>query len=63
MLGNILIAAGALMPAIGGSFLKAGLADMLYASEFLGVILMYAGFLVTTRAETETEAEQQLVGG
>ncbi len=48
MLGNILIAAGALMPAMAGSFLQAGLADWLYASELLGVILMYLGFLRAT---------------
>jgi hypothetical protein len=48
MVGNILIAAGALMPAIGGSFLKMGLPDFLYLSEFLGVILMYIGFLQAT---------------
>ena len=48
MIGNILIAIGALMPAIGGSFLKIGLPDFLYLSEFLGVILMYIGFLQAT---------------
>lgn len=46
--GNILIAAGALMPAMAGSFIKAGLADWLYLSEFLGVVLMYAGFVQAT---------------
>jgi hypothetical protein len=45
LVGNILIAAGALMPAMGGSLLKAGLGDWLYLSEFVGVILMYTGFL------------------
>jgi len=55
MFGNILIAAGALLPAIGGSFLKVGLVDMLYISELLGVILMYAGFLVATAPEAEVE--------
>jgi hypothetical protein len=50
MIGNILIAAGALMPAMGGSFLKIGLPDFLYLSEFLGVILMYVGFLQATVA-------------
>jgi len=48
MFGNILIAGGALLPALGGSFLKAGLPDWLYLSELLGVILMYAGFLQAT---------------
>ena len=55
MFGNILIAAGALLPAIGGSFLKIGLTDMLYISELFGVILMYAGFLVATAPEAEVE--------
>lgn len=52
MIGNILIAIGALMPAIGGSFLKMGLPDFLYLSEFLGVILMYIGFVQATMTVT-----------
>jgi hypothetical protein len=48
LLGNILIAGGALMPAMAGSFVKAGLVDWLYLSEFLGVLLMYIGFLQAT---------------
>jgi hypothetical protein len=48
MLGNLLIAAGALMPAMAGTFVKAGLVDFLYVSEFLGVVIMYAGFLQAT---------------
>jgi hypothetical protein len=55
MFGNILIAAGALSPAMGGSFLKAGLADMLYLSELIGAILMFIGFLMATSGNTETE--------
>jgi hypothetical protein len=46
--GNILIAAGALMPTLGGTFIRAGLPDWLYLSEFLGIILMYAGFVKAT---------------
>ncbi len=53
MFGNILIAAGALSPAMGGSLLKAGLADMLYLSEFVGAILMYIGFVMATSGKTE----------
>ena len=48
MLGNILIAAGAMMPAMGGSFVRAGLPDFLYLSEFLGVVIMYGGFILAT---------------
>jgi len=48
MIGNILIAAGAILPAMGGSFVQMGLPDFLYLSEFLGAILMYIGFLQAT---------------
>jgi len=51
MLGNILIAAGAMFPAMAGSFVKAGLADGLYVSELLGVILMFIGFLRVTSTQ------------
>jgi len=50
VLGNVLIAAGALLPAMGGTLLKAGLADWLYVSEFLGAVIMYAGFMLATTA-------------
>lgn len=50
MIGNILIALGAILPAIGGSFIQMGLPDFLYLSEFLGAILMYIGFLQATVA-------------
>jgi hypothetical protein len=48
MWGNILIAAGALLPASSGSHLMIGWIDWLYLSEFLGVVLMYAGFRLAT---------------
>jgi len=48
MFGNILIAAGALSPALGGTLLKAGYADLLYLSEFIGAILMFIGFIMAT---------------
>jgi len=54
MFGNILIAAGALSPAMGGSLLKAGLADLLYISEFVGAILMYTGFIMATSGKSES---------
>jgi hypothetical protein len=48
MIGNVLIAVGALAPAMAGSFVKMGLADLLYLSELIGVILMYIGFVKAT---------------
>lgn len=59
VLGNLLIAGGALMPAMAGSLVKAGLVDWLYVSELAGVILMYVGFLQATSrqpAERRTAA-------
>lgn len=50
MIGNILIAVGAILPAMGGTFINMGLPDFLYLSEFLGAILMYVGFLQATVA-------------
>ncbi|MFN8062876.1 MAG: hypothetical protein U0Q12_27235, partial [Vicinamibacterales bacterium] len=41
--GNALIAFGALLPGIGGSFAKAGLVEALYVGEFIGIILIWIG--------------------
>ncbi|HEX7541632.1 MAG TPA: hypothetical protein VF352_05830 [Anaerolineales bacterium] len=48
MIGNVLIAAGALAPAMAGSFVKLGLVDALYLSELISVVLMYIGFIQAT---------------
>jgi hypothetical protein len=48
VVGNVLIALGALLPATAGSLVKIGLVDWLYISEFLGVLIMYLGFLQAT---------------
>jgi len=53
MYGNILIAAGALSPAMGGTFLRAGLADILYLSELIGAVLMFIGFTLATSGTPE----------
>jgi hypothetical protein len=57
MIGNILIAAGGLFPAMGGTFVRAGMADWLYISEFVGVILMFMGFLQATARQPVPETE------
>jgi len=50
LIGNVLIAVGAMAPAMAGSFVKLGLPDLLYLSELIGVVLMYVGFLQATTA-------------
>jgi hypothetical protein len=48
MLGNILIAAGGMILAMAGSFVRLGWVDWLYLSELIGVIFIFAGYLEAT---------------
>jgi hypothetical protein len=56
MIGNILIAVGALAPAMAGSFVRMGLVDGLYLSELLGVVLMFIGFIQATTVPARESA-------
>lgn len=58
MIGNILIAAGAMMPAFGGSAQRFGIPVALYVGEFLGAVLMFIGYLYASRPAPETAAAQ-----
>lgn len=49
MIGNILIATGAMMPAFGGSAQRFGIPVALYVGEFLGAVLMFIGYLYASR--------------
>jgi hypothetical protein len=42
--GNVLIAVGALLPGIGGSFTRAGLVEVLYVAEIVGLSLIWLGY-------------------
>jgi hypothetical protein len=56
VLGNVLIAAGALAPAMGGTFLRLGLADWLYVSELVGAAIMFVGFIQATMPQESPNA-------
>lgn len=43
-LGNVAIAVGALLPGIGGSFTRFGHTEVLYVTEFLGLLAIYLGY-------------------
>ena len=55
-IGNILIAAGAMSPAFGGSLSRFGMSDALYISELLGAVLMFVGFWRATTPMAEKVA-------
>lgn len=59
--GNVLIAMGALLPGIGGSFTKFGYTEVLYVTELLGICLIYLGYRLM-RADSDASvflAQQQ----
>jgi hypothetical protein len=43
-IGNIFIAIGGLLPGIGGSFTRMGYVEVLYITEFIGLIIIYYGY-------------------
>lgn len=61
LVGNLLIAGGALLPAMAGSFVQAGIVDVLYLSELFGAILMYVGFLQATAPQRELAGQPATV--
>ena len=52
--GNVLIAVGAILPGIGGSFARAGVVEVLYVTELIGLLLIWAGYRVMTHSESPT---------
>lgn len=48
--GNVLIAVGALLPGIGGTFTRFGHTEVLYVTELIGLLVIYMGFRFNTAA-------------
>jgi len=42
--GNVLIAVGAILPGVGGSFTRFGHTEVLYVTELLGILIIWAGY-------------------
>jgi hypothetical protein len=47
--GNVAIAVGGLLPGIGGAFTRAGHVEVLYVTELVGLLLIYAGYRLNVR--------------
>ncbi len=48
--GTALIAVGGLLPGIGGAMTKGGLVEALYVGEFVGLVLIIAGYVACVRS-------------
>jgi hypothetical protein len=63
-LGNILIAIGALLPGIGGSFTRFGYVEVLYVTELMGLALIYFGYHMMRKDHSASlHANQQALEG
>lgn len=51
VLGNVFIAVGALLPGIGGTATRAGYVEVLYVTELLGLLLIWAGYRANISAQ------------
>ena len=58
--GNVLIAVGAILPGVGGSFARAGVVEVLYVTELIGLLLIVAGYRVMTGDRVIPIHDQQL---
>jgi hypothetical protein len=59
-LGNILIAIGALLPGIGGSFTRFGYVEVLYVTELIGLSFIYFGYHIIRAGQSASlHANQQ----
>lgn len=60
--GNLLIAIGGLLPGIGGSFTKFGYVEVLYVTEFLGLLLIYLGYSAMRNDQSSSVHANQVTG-
>jgi hypothetical protein len=58
VVGNWLIAAGGLLPALGGALLRLGDPSFKYFGEMAGAILIFVGFLVATNVPEDARTPQ-----
>jgi hypothetical protein len=61
MIGNILIAIGGLLPGIGGSFTKFGYTEVLYVTEFIGLVFIFWGYWVIKQDRSQSVHQNQVV--
>lgn len=63
VIGNVLIAAGALSIGLASTLTRFGVGEFLYVGELLAAVLMYAGFVVASAPAIESERLQAAESG
>jgi len=63
VIGNVLIAAGALSIGLASTLPRFGVGELLYLGELLAAVLMYAGFIVASAPVAESESMQVAESG
>ena len=58
MTGNVLIAVGALLPGIGGTATRFGHTEVLYVTELIGLLMIFAGYRTIAGHAHRTVAER-----
>jgi hypothetical protein len=49
MWANVWIAAGAILPGVGGAATRFGYTEVLYVCEFIGLLMMWRGYAISVR--------------
>jgi hypothetical protein len=52
---------GAILPGIGGGFARAGVVEVLYVGELIGLILIWMGFRVITQDDVRSIYDTQQI--
>lgn len=58
--GNVLIAIGAILPGIGGSFTRVGYVEVLYVTEFLGLMMIIIAYTIMKNEKMKSVHANQL---
>jgi hypothetical protein len=61
VLANVLIAIGAILPGIGGTATRMGYTEVLYVTELVGLVLIWAGYRASVTAPSMTGASARAV--
>ena len=57
--GNVYIAVGAILPGIGGAFTRFGHTEVLYVTELIGLLLIFAGYRLNTVSHSANPASNE----